>query len=83
MAYQRQYRTGRGGTHQAFRRHARGNTLFQSNGDGTFKDVTLMSGVNMGRWSWSCQFADVNNDSHLDLLVANGMVKSPDDTEDL
>jgi hypothetical protein len=84
IAYQRQYRAGLGGDNQqAFRRHARGNSLFQNQGDGTFEDLTLRSGVNMGRWAWSSNFADINNDGYEDLLVANGMVTSVDDTEDL
>jgi hypothetical protein len=65
------------------KRHARGNTLFQNRGDGTFQDVTLAAGVNMGRWAWSSPFADVNNDSLEDLLIANGMVTSAEDTGDL
>lgn len=83
IAYQRQYRPGQESTHHAYRRHARGNTLFVNRGQDGFQDLTLPAGVNMGRWSWSCQFADVNNDSHLDLLVANGMVTSDEDSDDL
>lgn len=84
VAYQREYRSSfEDATQQAFRRHARGNTLFQNRGDGTFRDVTLQAGVNMGRWAWSSNFADVNNDSYEDLLIANGMVTSIEDTGDL
>ena len=36
---------------RSFQRHARGNSLFRNNGDGTFSDVTLQSGVEMGRWA--------------------------------
>ena len=35
-----------------FQRHARGNTLFQNNGDGTFTDQAVSSGTSMGRWAW-------------------------------
>ena len=84
VAYQRQYRSEIGGSSQsAFRRHARGNTLFENRGDGTFRDVTLQAGVNMGRWAWSSNFADLNNDGYEDLLIANGMVTSVEDTGDL
>ena len=34
---------------RSFQRHARGNSLFRNNGDGTFTDVTLQTGVEMGR----------------------------------
>lgn len=84
IAYQRQFREGLDAeANRAMKRHARGNSLFQNRGDGTFEDVTLPAGVNMGRWAWSSHFADVNNDSHEDLLVANGMVTSAEDTGDL
>ena len=52
---------------------ARGNTLLQSNGTG-FDDVSVQSGVTVGRWSWGSLFADVNNDSWENLIVGNGYV---------
>jgi hypothetical protein len=51
---------------------ARGNSLFQNRGDGQFEDASVSHGVTLGRWSWGSLFADVNNDSWDDLLVANG-----------
>ena len=84
VAYQRQYRSEENeATRQLFQRHARGNTLFANSGDGTFKDVSLDAGVTMGRWAWGSNFADLNNDGWDDLVVANGLVTSPDDTGDL
>lgn len=64
-----------------YRRQARGNTLFLSNGDGTFKDASLESATNMGRWAWGSPWWDVNNDGRLDLAVANGYLTGevPDD----
>ena len=53
-------------------RMARGNTLFAGDSEGRFVDVSLAAGVNMGRWSWSSKFADLNNDGWEDLIVANG-----------
>ena len=61
---------------------ARGNTLFENQGDGTFRDVSVEAGVTMGRWSWGSIFADINNDGWEDLLVANGYL-TRDGTEDL
>ena len=84
VAYQRRYRSEENeSTRQLFQRHARGNTLFANSGDGTFKDVSLEAGVTMGRWAWGSNFADLNNDGWDDLVVANGLVTSPDDTGDL
>jgi len=84
VAYQRRYRSEeKESTRQLFQRHARGNTLFANSGDGTFKDVSLEAGVTMGRWAWGSNFADLNNDGWDDIVVANGLVTSPDDTGDL
>ena len=51
---------------------ARGNSLLRNNGDGRFEDVTMEAQVNMGRWAWSSNFVDLNNDGWQDLAVANG-----------
>ncbi len=66
-----------------YQRHARGNSLFRNAGDGSFADVTLNAGVNLGRWAWGCNFVDLNNDGWEDLVVGNGMVTSRDDNGDL
>ncbi|MDA0812545.1 MAG: VCBS repeat-containing protein [Verrucomicrobia bacterium] len=57
-----------------FKRHARGNSLFQNSGDGTFTDQAVESGTVMGRWAWGSLFADFNNDGWQDLYVTNGFV---------
>jgi len=59
-------------------RFARGNSLFKNLGDGTFSDVSEAAGVTMGRWAWSSNFVDLNNDSWDDLVVANGYVTTED-----
>lgn len=65
-----------------FRRHARGNSLFRNEGDGTFRDVSEEAGVTLGRWAWGSNFVDINNDGLEDLVVANGFVTGSD-TKDL
>lgn len=67
---------------EAFQRLSQGNTLFQSLGDGTFKDSSLQAAVKMGRWSWGSRFVDLNNDGWQDLVVANGYISAAD-TRDL
>lgn len=65
-----------------FQRHARGNTLFENNGDGTFTDRATESGTMMGRWAWGSMFVDINNDGLRDTYVTNGFVTA-DDNNDL
>lgn len=77
VAYQRRFREGSGAL-ASFQRHARGNSLFQNAGDGTFRDISEPSGVTMGRWAWGSRFADLNNDGWDDLVVANGYITQPD-----
>jgi hypothetical protein len=84
VAYQRQFQpTASTEERELFQRHARGNSLFRNAGDGTFQDVSLDAQVTMGRWAWSSNFVDLNNDGWDDLLVANGMVTSATDPGDL
>ena len=59
---------------EIYRRHARGNSLFRSERTGRFEDVTIPSGVEMGRWAWCSDFVDFDNDGHLDLYIVNGFV---------
>jgi hypothetical protein len=83
VAYQRKFRpTDDDGVRTEFQRHARGNSLFENAGDGTFRDVSELAHVTMGRWAWSSLFCDVNNDTHLDILVTNGFTTN-EDTRDL
>jgi len=64
-------------------RFARGNTLLRNNGpQPNFTDVSQASAVTIGRWAWSSNFVDINNDGWEDLVVANGYVTT-DDTSDL
>jgi hypothetical protein len=65
-----------------FRRHARGNSLFENLGNGTFADRAVESGTTMGRWAWGSLFVDINNDGWRDVYVANGFVTA-DNNNDL
>ncbi len=75
IAFQSHFRTPeQHDTVAALQRHARGNSLFENQGSGTFRDVSEQADVMMGRWAWSSVFADINNDGLQDVLVANGMI---------
>jgi len=79
IALQRQFQSGRDEEVRAqLQRHARGNTLYQNLGDGTFEDVSEASGVTMGRWAWASHFVDLNNDAWEDLVVTNGFYTAED-----
>lgn len=46
--------------------------LFHNNGDGTFSDVSLESGINrLPGKAWGVVATDINNDGLMDLFVAN------------
>jgi hypothetical protein len=83
IAYQRNFRPGdRRETLGQFQRHARGNSLFQNQGDGAFADVSEPAAVTMGRWAWASLFADLDNDGWEDLYCLNGYITS-ETTQDL
>ncbi|MED5419012.1 MAG: VCBS repeat-containing protein, partial [Verrucomicrobiota bacterium] len=80
---QKQFKTGtRQEIRDRFRRFARGNTLFRNTGEG-FEDVSVQAGVTLGRWAWSSNFVDLNNDAWPDFVVANGYLSSETDSGDL
>ena len=65
-----------------YRRHAKGNSLFRGTGEGQFEEVSAQSGSEMGRWAWSSDALDLNNDGYQEIYVANGYVTNSN-TRDL
>ena len=63
---------------ERLQRFARGSTLLRNAGDLGFEDVSIETGVTIGRWAWSSNFVDLNNDGWQDLAVANGYITSTD-----
>jgi len=47
------------------------NILYQNNGNGTFKDVTVSAGVDDVGWGSNAALGDIDNDGYLDIYVAN------------
>ena len=62
---------------EVYQQHARGNTLYRNQGDGSFTNVTQAAGVAMGRWAWGSDFWDFDHDGYLDLYVTNGYISAP------
>jgi tetratricopeptide (TPR) repeat protein len=60
-----------------YRRHAKGNSLFRNQGDGSFTDHSAAAGVEKVGWSWSCGAWDFDHDGRSDLYIANGMISGP------
>lgn len=63
---------------ELYRRHARGNSLYQNLGNGKFKNVALEASSEFGRWAWSSDSFDFDHDGFPDLLIANGYVSGPE-----
>ena len=61
-----------------YRQHARGNSLYQNQGNGRFKSVSQPAGVEMGRWAWSSDAWDFDHDGYPDLYIANGYISGAD-----
>ena len=51
------------------------NALQLNNGNGTFSDISFLSGVSSTDWSWSALFEDYDNDGDKDLMVTNGFYR--------
>ena len=78
ISYQRNFREHAGTAHvDQYQRHARGNTLFRNEGDGSFTDVSDEAGVRDGQWGWGAAFMDYDNDGRLDLYAVNGFISGP------
>src|SRR5580658_1270490 len=59
---------------EAYRRHAKGNSLFRNRGDGTFEETTQKEHAWFARWAWSSGGHDVNNDGRPELVITCGML---------
>jgi hypothetical protein len=52
-----------------------GNSLFFNRGDGTFRELKD-GGTDRAGWSWGVALFDMDNDTDLDIYVANGWVSN-------
>lgn len=65
----------------AYRRHAKGNSLYRNRGDGTFEETEAVEGVAMGRWAWSSDGFDFDNDGRPEIYITCGMLTNPSDRD--
>jgi tetratricopeptide (TPR) repeat protein len=58
----------------AWHSHTKGNSLFHNSGDGRFTETSAEEGVAMGRWAWSADGLDFDNDGSPEIFVTTGMM---------
>lgn len=65
---------------EAYRRHSKGNSLYRNLGSGKFEETRQ---AEMGRWAWSADACDFDNDGSPEIYVACGMITGdrPNDLE--
>lgn len=54
-----------------------GNRLYLRQADGSFKQPAWRDMVARSGWSWGCSAFDLDNDSHIDIFIANGHISGP------
>ena len=66
-----------------YQHHMKGNSLYRNLGNGKFENVGTQCGVEKGRWSWSTDAWDFDNDGYSDLYVANGYISGLEKQQDV
>ncbi|MGA3205120.1 MAG: FG-GAP-like repeat-containing protein, partial [Bryobacteraceae bacterium] len=54
--------------------HTKGNSLYHNAGDGRFTETDGEEGVAMGRWAWSADGLDFDNDGSPEIFITTGMM---------
>jgi tetratricopeptide (TPR) repeat protein len=58
----------------AWHGHTKGNSLYRNRGDGAFEYAGEREGVEVGRWAWSADGHDFDNDGTPEIFVTCGMI---------
>jgi len=70
----KEFKPAKGGGASAYQGHTRGNALYRNRGDGNFEDRSAQERVEMGRWAWSADALDFDNDGSPEIYVTCGML---------
>lgn len=62
---------------ESWRRHTKGNSFYRNLGNGKFAEQGAALGLEMGRWGWSADAADFDNDGKPELFLTCGMLTGP------
>lgn len=57
------------------------NALQLNNGDGTFRELSFLSGIAATDWSWGALAFDFENDGYRDIFISNGVYKDISDMD--
>jgi len=57
------------------------NNLQYNNGNGTFSEIGMFSGVHATDWSWTPLFMDFDHDGYRDLFISNGIPRRMNDID--
>src|SRR5579871_6154381 len=66
---------------EQYRRHSKGNSLYRNRGDGTFEETGAREQVEMGRWAWSSDGFDFDNDGAPEIYIRCGMLTNPSEQD--
>ena len=57
------------------------NALYLNTGAESFMEIAYLAGLARSNWSWSANFADLDNDGWIDLHINNGMARDVTDAD--
>ncbi len=66
---------------EAYRSHAKGSSLYHNRADGKFEETGAPEGVRIGRWAWSADGLDFDNDGSLEIYITTGMLTNPSEKD--